>query len=69
MAARNPEARRLAARAGGYAKYGNTAEAEATRRELAAVRLNDYIEKVVAAAPTLSAEQKQSLTRVLWGAQ
>ena len=64
MAARDPELRRLAARAGGAAR-NHLPDAGARRAELAAARLEHTIATVVAKAPELSDAQRDRLSLLL----
>ena len=64
MAARDPELRRLAARAGGAAR-NHLPDAGARRAELAEGRLANHIRKVCAQAPPLSDAQKDRLAALL----
>ncbi|MGI8682425.1 MAG: hypothetical protein ACR2JO_09945 [Mycobacteriales bacterium] len=57
--------RYLSARAGGAAKAGKPEAIAESRRDLAAERIACYIERVVAAAPPLTAEQQTRLAALL----
>ena len=65
MPAKSPELRRAAAKAGGLARTGNQERITAARRDLAAARLAEYIEQVVAEAPPLSDAQRTRLAALL----
>lgn len=45
----------------------DTAKIAAARRDLAAAKLADYIERVVSEAPDLSTEQREKLAQLLRG--
>ena len=64
MAAHNPELRRLAARAGAAATNG-APDLNERRAELAEARLANHIRKVCAAAPPLTAAQRDRLATLL----
>jgi len=64
MPARDPALRRQIARAGGAARH-HRPDAEDRRAELAATRLEHHILRVVAAAPPLSAAQRDRLASLL----
>ena len=64
MAARDPELRRLAARAGGAVKNGRP-DAGDRRAELAEARLKRHIASVVAAAPAMTDAQRDRIAALL----
>ncbi len=64
MPARTYELRQSAACAGAAARWRKP-NADALRRDLAAVRLEDYIKRVVDSAPPLSSEQRDRLALLL----
>ena len=64
MAARDPELRRLAARAGGAAKNGRP-DAGERRAELAEARLKRHITTVVASAPAMTDAQRDRLAALI----
>lgn len=66
MPARTHELRQSTARAGAAARWRKP-NAEALRRDLAAVRLEDYIKRVVDSAPPLTVEQRDHLALLLHG--
>jgi len=64
VAARDPELRRLAARAGGAVKNGRP-DAGDRRAELAEARLERHITSVVASAPALTDAQRDKIAALL----
>jgi len=64
MSARSPELRREIAAAGGAARH-RTADADSRRAALAERRIAEHIRRVCAAAPPLSAEQRNRLAGLL----
>ena len=64
MAARDPELRRLAARAGGAVKNRRPDAAE-RRAELAEARLRRHITSVVASAPAMTDAQRDRIAALL----
>ena len=64
MAARDPELRRLAARAGGAVK-NHRPDAEAHRARLAEARLEHHINTIVAQAPPISDAARDRLAALL----
>ena len=64
MPAIDSQRRTLQAKHAAAVRWGKPNQTD-TARELAAARLADYIEKVVAAAPPLSAEQRDRLALLL----
>lgn len=55
-------------RAGVAARTGDSAALAEARRDLAAAKLEQYIERTVAEAPPLTAEQRDRLAGILRGA-
>ncbi|MGH9287100.1 MAG: hypothetical protein ACRD0V_02180 [Acidimicrobiales bacterium] len=64
MAASNARLRTLAARAGGSASYGHDVSDD-LRRELLEARISAHVEKLVADAPPLTAEQVERISALL----
>lgn len=64
MPSHDPVRRTLQAKAASAVGHGSPNAAE-LRRDLAAMRLEDYIRKIVAAAPPLTEEQKSRLAVLL----
>lgn len=65
MAAKSPSLRIAAARAGAAARNGDPSLIRETQRDLAAARIQAYIERVVMAAPPLTTEQRIRLAAML----
>lgn len=59
-------ARSIQARKAAAVRWGHT-DVEVLTRDLKAARLEDYIQRVVAEAPPLTAAQRDRLTRLLAG--
>lgn len=55
------------ASAAGHTRAGNKAEADAARERLKALKAEEYIRRLVDAAPKLSAETRASLALLLTG--
>jgi hypothetical protein len=66
MPARSPQLRRASARAGAAVRWQGEDTRDA-RRDLAAERIAAYVERVLADAPPLDAEQKARLSLLLHG--
>jgi len=64
MPAKTPELRRAASRAGTAVRYSHP-DADEARADLAVLRITAYVEKVVAAAPPLSSDQRCRLASLL----
>ena len=62
MAAKDPEMRRLAVRAGGLARLGDREELDRVRVQLAMLRIKHNISQVLADAPELTGEQLSELS-------
>lgn len=60
--------RRARAALGGHVKAGNAQAAQEARRQLAAAQIETFIERKLAEAPDLSAEQRNRLAVLLRGA-
>jgi len=67
MPANSPTLRRAAARAGAAARHHHP-NADADRADLAVERIAAYVERVVASAPPLTADQRDPLALLLRGA-
>lgn len=67
MPAKSPELRVAVARAGGVARTEDPARIAETRSALATARIAAYIERVVAAAPPLTDDQRSRLALLLAG--
>lgn len=65
MADPNLARRRAFGRAGGLISHGTPAEAKAARQELAALRLEKHIEKIIENFPALTPEQKSRIATLL----
>ncbi|GAB3349982.1 hypothetical protein [Modestobacter lapidis] len=66
MPASSPTLRNSTARAGAAVRWGK-ANADDARRELAAERITEYVQKVLATAPPLTNEQREKLALLLHG--
>ncbi|SCX37992.1 hypothetical protein SAMN03159343_0261 [Klenkia marina] len=66
MPASSPDLRSSAARAGAAVRWGK-ANADDVRRELAAQRISEYLQKTLASAPPLTNEQREKLALLLHG--
>ena len=66
MPASSPTLRHSTARAGAAVRWGK-ADAEDARRDLAAERITEYVQRVLAAAPPLTNEQRERLALLLHG--
>ncbi len=64
MPAKSPQLRKASARAGAAVRHGHP-DADAARADLAVERITSYVERVVASAPELSAEQRDRLALLL----
>jgi hypothetical protein len=60
-----PPSKVAAARVARAHRNQDAAEIESARRDLAAIRISEYVAKVVAAAPPLTPEQVMRISRIL----
>ena len=60
-----PQSKVAAARVARAHRNHDAAEIEAARRDLAAIRISEYVAKVVAAAPPLTPDQVLRISRIL----
>jgi len=67
MAKASPERLRLRAQIGAATRHHPDADTTDLRRELAAVKIADYIRSIVAEAPPLTQEQRDRLALLLRG--
>jgi hypothetical protein len=64
LPAHSPSLRRCTARAGAAVRWARP-DADQARRELAAERISAYIQRILADAPPLTAQQRQRLALLL----
>ncbi|WP_415855634.1 hypothetical protein [Sinomonas sp. G460-2] len=69
MPSKNPTARSIQATvAVAYSRgKGDTPEIQELRRDLRAIKLEEYVRKIVAEAPPLTPEQAARISALLWG--
>lgn len=67
MATASPERLRLAGQIASITRHNPDADTTELRRDLAAVKIEDYIRKIVENAPPLSESQRERLANLLRG--